>query len=424
MNSHTITTESARRLSDLLARNKYQPPARALPPVRPVDNDVPMFAYTLTTAMGATDGTADLKTMDGYDFAGGVKVLNTLGDFTGLPVGSEGLCIRVNGVFYAIHPDLNNAGTMAATFTLTAGLAATIGAFTSATVISSNYPGLSSGAAIVVWNTGQYLAFTGATGLAVLVNGAWWIVHVDQHCTLWVATLTDDTHNWTAGDAGDFSDQRTFSYSNTGLTKLTGYPHGWLPTTPPTVQNPYNLRGLVDDRGLFGFCPQTGETILLDVYPETADAFEFVLTADRPNGRTANVAYNAHGLIGLTDRGEFPSAGDVRDLYTVIPNAKSGDKGIAVWNHELQIYIVLCGEHTATKAKATIKAGGFTGTPATFQVDNVVGLDGKAPTAGAGVALTVQNRASWEKGTAGHYIEIAFDVITGEWYAVQMRCPA
>lgn len=382
-----------------------------------------LYKFTLTTNVVSGVATANVQMPNGDDARTGVPIYDLTGRYGDWLSGAEGWCTRVYDKFY--FTDSTSGGSATCTFTLAGTLNASIGAFAAATVISTNYPGLSAGASIVVWNTGQYQAFAGATGMATLVGSTWWVDHVDQHCTLWTAYLNGDTHDFSPGGGGPGSvtDQKAFSYLNAGRNKLTGYPHGWMPTTPPNVQNPFNYRAVSGDRGLFGYCPQTGQTILLNVMPAVANVIEYKLSADRPNGRTATIAATVDGIPGFYDCGDFPedspeSEFEVRDEFTVIPNAKSGQTGIAYWDWSLEKYVVLVGKHMATRVTADILSFPAGGGP-TFTVNNCEGQDGTSPSG----TVTVQNRYNWDKGTTGHPIEIAWDVVAGEWYPVQMECP-
>ena len=82
--------------------------------------------------------------------------------------------------------------------------------------------------------------------------------------------------------------------------------------------------------------------------------------------------------------------------------------------------VLLASAVRANRAIGLINAS-FAGTPTSFVVKNVTGLDGYDPIP-SNATLTVQNRYSWEKGTVDFPIEITFNPKGDNWIPVQMRC--
>lgn len=303
-----------------------------------------------------------------------------------------------------------------ATFTLTANLA--VGGTAAATVISTNDPALSVGNSITVMAAGDERSYTGCKGLAIKVDNEWWVVKVDQHAILWEATLTDETHDFSVGGGnvpGAVASQQTIAF--TSKEAMTPWPFSYLPTSP-AVTNPSNFVGVIGDKILVLHERSTDVNEIIAIFPATARAFQFEYTADRGTGLTpSTAAKRSQALIGFS--GDLPSTFNAKDSYYVGSNAKSGDKGIVVWDLNLEAWHIIASEHTATRVLGTLYAS-FSGAAATFSVTPVTGLNGKTPSG----TLTVQNRYSWDTGTSGHKIEIEWDPINGQWNPVQMRCPS
>lgn len=65
---------------------------------------VAFYQFTLLEDMGA-GGLSEIRTMDdSTQIAASAPVVNTLGDFTHLNDGDQGICVLVDGEYYAIHP--------------------------------------------------------------------------------------------------------------------------------------------------------------------------------------------------------------------------------------------------------------------------------------------------------------------------------
>jgi hypothetical protein len=62
------------------------------------------YQFTLLEDMG-DGGLSEIRTMDdSTQIAASAPVVNTLGDFTHLNDGDQGICVLVDGEYYAIHP--------------------------------------------------------------------------------------------------------------------------------------------------------------------------------------------------------------------------------------------------------------------------------------------------------------------------------
>lgn len=66
----------------------------------------------------------------------------------------------------------------------------------------------------------------------------------------------------------------------------------------------------------------------------------------------------------------------------------------------------------------------FSGTPATFTVDNVTALNYGSPVSSSSDTITVTNRYDWTAGADNAKIEIVYDPISDTWIPRQMECPA
>ncbi len=389
-----------------------------VPPI-PMGLNSTLYHFTLLEDMGATvagNALANVTSANQNESLSNVYVSDILSQFGNLTSGSVGWCIREDDGYHVIHPDrLGVAG-----FQLTANLA--INGTATATVLVSNLPVT----AITVQSIGQ-ASISGAKGVAVqLGTGPWTIVEIEQYCLLWAAALAGDTHNFSPGGsgAGSVSDKKTTLSYAAPIFKYSTYPYSALPAVAPTdIDNPFNLWGKENDFGIFTFRhdifqPNPNRATLISVIPREARAFIYELTADRPTGRTANLTAKARGAAGLGIGGDMPASPSINDAWTNVPNQKNGQIGLAVYDFEIGAYKAITGQRQASRVKATISPS-FSGTPATFTVNSAVGLDGTSPSG----TITVQNRYSWEAGTTGHPIEIAWDTVAGEWYPVQMRCP-
>ena len=64
------------------------------------------FLFTLSEDMGATEGLAEIRSMDdATQVEASAEVKNTLGDFSHLKSGERGICVKSGGIYYAVHPE-------------------------------------------------------------------------------------------------------------------------------------------------------------------------------------------------------------------------------------------------------------------------------------------------------------------------------
>lgn len=70
------------------------------------------YLFTLLENMGDDSALAEIRTMDdATQVEESADVVNTLGDFSHLVDEDRGICVKVDGVYYAVHPEGREAGT-------------------------------------------------------------------------------------------------------------------------------------------------------------------------------------------------------------------------------------------------------------------------------------------------------------------------
>ena len=293
------------------------------------------FLYTLTSAMGASDGTADVRLMDdSEEVEANATVINTLGDFTGLPIGERGICVRVAGAYYAIHPEDGTSSTADAgglIFTLTSDMADGYTEYADAQVLVSGVLGVSVSDPIVVRNTGGKQSFISNTGWAMKVDGEYWIVEIGQYALHSRIVFDDPTHDFYGINVPDsVASQNTIT--TTTFEAISEYPNAYLPFPRPTITNPHNLIGLSGDEGLVFYNAVDDEFQLVAVYPQFWRAFRFQLNANMVSTTVTSVT--AFDIVQPLepDGGDIPSVTSLTDIHGLVIGGRDGDWGIAEYN--------------------------------------------------------------------------------------------
>ncbi len=302
------------------------------------------YLFTMLENMGVTDGEATIRTMDDLELVdASADVKNTLGDFSHLVTTDRGICVKVDGVYYAVHPEAPGEGeTIAHVFTLTSGLSNAIGATGTASVLISGEEGVAVSDTITVYNTGNKLGFAGAVGIAIKIGAEYWVVELDQLPIRMEVVLEDDTHYFSpAGTYQGKTDDKLTSpeVSISAIVSTTPYPFAFIPTPVPEITNPYNLIGLVGDKGIVTYNADEGEFQLVEILPRLKLRVRFKLTADMPS---ANID-STTDYIPLESRqftsGEMPHLPSpptdaIYDPMQLVVNGKEDDEGIIEYSYK------------------------------------------------------------------------------------------
>ena len=190
-----------------------------------------------------------------------------------------------------------------------------------------------------------------------------------------------------------------------------------------TVTNPNNLIGFAGDTALATYDVENSLITIIKIYPAKTRRFYFELTADWPDGLD-QTSTNATFLFpdpthqgGNTNLGTFT----LRDRFNLASNAKgtgeTKDRGTCQFNYWSGEFDILEISHELHRGRAEISTT-FSGAPATFEVTNVVGFDGRAP---VDDPLTITNELSIGAGSSEELIEIRWNSITGKYYALSAR---
>lgn len=387
------------------------------------------WKYELTSDWAGSSASAKKYKMDGsHADVQTVTVLDPLGLAAHQQIGDEGHMVEVCGLYYVrapADPPPAPAEVFGVVFQLTSTLAAGDGETATADVIASNKPGLTPGTEITVRNTGSKKSHPPGTGWAIEIDGAWWIVEVDQDCYLAKVTFSDATHELTPGGASRLSiaDQHTLDASRiTGFTPITPYPFSLTPTPQPEIANPYNLFAMAGDTGIVASSGEAGAWELLAVYPAETRRVLFHYDSSSSRG-TGHEAYLSDVEVVQPDAthagGEVPERiAYLRDPFNLTHKIYTGAIGIAEYDPQLDSWHVLACQHRARHVIGTLYAS-FSGAPATFQVSQQTGLDAEDE----GDIVTVDNIYHWQSGNIGAQIRIEWDGYNERWIPVQMECP-
>lgn len=300
------------------------------------------FLFTMLGNMGASTGTAEIRTMDdSLEVEASTALVNTLGDFGHLVTDDRGVCVKVGSTYYAVHPEAVGSVSKAHVFTLTASLAGSVGATATATVLASGESGVLAGDVITVRNTGGKKSFTGAVGTAVKVGSQYWVVEVDQYPILSLITLNADTHTFSPGSSvqGKVADQAAISVSS--MVATTPYPFAFVPSPLPTIHNPHNFIGLSGDKAIVHYNEDQDRFEIIEMLPAEKRRMRFKLSDDMPTETVASTTD-----ITVLEAREF-TAGEVDvpivvyDPMRLIVNGETDDEGIAEYSYRNGVWQVI-----------------------------------------------------------------------------------
>ena len=298
------------------------------------------FLFTLSEDMGTTDADAEIRSMDdATQIDASADVKNTLSDFSHLKSGDRGICVKVDGVYYAVHPE--GAGQSGGVvFNLTSNLAASVGSTATATVIVSGVDGVPAPSSITVYNTGKKKSWTGALGWAVLIGNQFWVAEVDQYPIRSVVVLSADTHTFSPGATyqGRVDTQKATPVSVSSMVATTTYPFAFIPSPLPAITNPLNLIGLSGDKGLVTYNEDADEFQLAEIYPQEKRRVAFKLTGNMPNVTVAStIAYAPTEPREFTS-GEMPHlpsppTDPIYDPLKLIVDGRIDDQGVIEYSY-------------------------------------------------------------------------------------------
>lgn len=293
-------------------------------------------------------------------------------------------------------------------FQLTSDLAAT--ALSTATALFAN---ATTGTVI---NSGSFRAFTDAEGMAIEAGGNIFIVHINQRPLRIYTTLGPRSGSGVKTFAADPREPLA-KIVNTTLQSLTPYPFSHLPTLTTDIPNPHELFGESGDGCILAWDPGTEAYFLEEVFPAKQQTFWAEFTADRPNG--LNASMQVRPLAPASDGLFTGSTIEVIDRFNVAINAKADHKLLAQWDADNKRYIAVESEHITTHLQGYVKSY-KDNTPADFDVTVTVAFNGIMPNP---VDIVVKNRFKWIAVGANDVVEVFWDTMAGEWYAVQCECP-
>lgn len=233
----------------------------------------------------------------------------------------------------------------------------------------------------------------------------WLLIDSKGGDTLAVFTFDSPTHG---GGTFGVSDQTLFTFDD--FTTFSG------DTPAAIVINEFNLIGFTDDIGLAAYRSFTDEWVLIDVYPIKTRRFYFELSADWPNGLDQTSTSTTLVCPDPTHHGGNTNYSSItlRDRFNEASNAKSTDIGICQLNYKTAQFDILQITHVCRRGRGEVYST-FLGTPLTFEVENVIGFDGRPPTEDP---LTVYNELNIESGNPGDPIEIRWNSIAGHYYGL------
>lgn len=383
------------------------------------------FLFYMLENMGLASGLAEIRTPDdSSQVAASASVVNTLGDFSHLLNEDAGVCFRVDGVYYAIHPEspVGGGGTAAGkghVFTLTSNLTGSVAATATATVTVSGESGVVATDAITVYNTGTKKAFTGAAGFAVKIGSQYWVVEIDQYPILSLVELNADTHTFSPASTvqGKIADQDTVSVSS--FVSLTPYPFSFVPSPFPTITNPYNLIGLSGDQAIVQYNEDADEFQLLEVLPANKRRIRFKLSADMSTEVISSTTdFTVLEACEYTS-GEVEVPTTIYDPMSLVVNGGTDDEGVAEYSYRNSVWqivsfrkrdvagsiLALTGSSIAARSGTTISSGSCT----EYKIV-------------AGVLTTNTNSVTihnpWPVAIPGsYYITAVKEKVTGFWIA-------
>jgi hypothetical protein len=307
-------------------------------------------------------------------------------------------------------------------FELASDLAKTRGAAAPAHALAPNTL-TGSTTPIVVLNPGHFRAFSGAEGIAAKLGDDYWVLEVDQPALFVRVQLADHPNN-SGGTVRYAADPReanaAFTTSSPSPVVLTSFPYSFLPSLASgLVPNPLDLFGETGDAAILQWNADAEAYFLAAVFPSKQTELYVTLASNLPTGALTPVV--SCNLAAPSSDGAITTPVNVVDRYNVMLNARSGDRALVRWQPRTTAagsgeYQFVVGSHRATRARAVVASGGFTGSPATFIATATHGYDG--PLSGD---VIVQNRFNWDTAEAGLVLDIAWDNIGNVWYAVECQ---
>lgn len=296
-----------------------------------------------------------------------------------------------------------------------------------ATVIAHNDLSNPSLATITVVNSGESKGYVGCRVFALKVKTdpssyEWRVVWVQQPALKLKVTLDGYPAAGIPSASYAACDPRL---TNAGIktaspapVSLTPFPFDFIPTQDDTVPNPLKLLGYTGDTAILGWDKNTEDYFVEEVFSQYEREVWVTLNANRGNGPQATVACNLlrPGSIG----GMVADPFNVKDKYDVMHNAKAGFKALIKYDPDEGMYVFITGQYKTRIFHAQIN-GAFSSSDPTFNVDNIVALDG-----GIGsVSETVQNRCGWPSGDDNAVVYCVWNNFSGTYDAIQMAwtCP-
>lgn len=387
-----------------------------------IGTEVPevMFTYEITIATEGFYPVAEISIPLGSSFTV-ASIFDPLGILTDAKVGDTGWCYYgLYGNFYAVSTSKDNEVTVA-TFELTGNLAKGRGQTANATITTTSNSSYPISTNIVVVSTGDWVASSGAEGLAILAGEVWRIVWVEQRAEVII---------------GSFSGGLGYTDVTKGLSTpeaVGNFPDLQL-DTPITVANPYGMHCLDEERAICVWNDAEEEYQVIEIIPTFVRRFTFELKAGKqwPVGRRQKMdEADITPLLPCPGySGSMPLTFDLWDKFDVAHNARGSislapaDTGIAEFDEDSLQWVIMNITHRATHCLGVIKTT-FTEAPASFivTVSQSGCLDGSHPNdivSGSG-DITVLNLYSWEEGVEGAEIEIFRNPVTGSWIPRQME---
>lgn len=316
-------------------------------------------------------------------------------------------------------------------FQLTAELSASNGTTLStpvAATILQSFDGANIGASVTVSNATAAKGLIGAIGQAVKVSGDWVAIEIDTPSQFIFATAGTHSHSW-AGSAGSPSTSMPSAVTTLTIsspTLLSEWPthnQAGIDQSLP-IKNPYGFFWRSGDKLILMHSKASGGQYEVVEVVNSPITVKFRLTANCPIG-SVNPTCTANIILPMDRNGVLPSGSiSIYDKYCLAHNAKGNatdgyDMGLATFNIADGIWECIECEHVATDLLGEIVYGGFSGTPSSFTVNNLVGLNGRGPIS----QINCVNKFGWASGASGGDVLVMWNNVAGEYFAVQMDCP-
>lgn len=318
-----------------------------------IDLGLEAFLFTLTADLSGASASATIKHISGSPTIETSTVFNTANLFSDLESGDSGICLKVEGVYYAIAPvgSVGSGGSGAHIVTVGTEIDASYSSTGTVTVLVSGEAGVSVTTSLTAHNATRRKAVVGATGVVMKVGSQYWLTDVNHYPILCEATLSSDTHEFTSSaTTGDSADQVATLTISGSLSSLSPYPHNLIPGTTPSIKNPRNLLGLSGDKILVSYnvgATAGDEWEIIDLFPATAREFVFELTADWPSGShqvVTQTGVDVKILEGTRISGGIPTSFQLKDVYNLAVGSTTGAQGRAKYNFRTTRYDIVSME--------------------------------------------------------------------------------